>query len=113
MCRGCTDPQAGMDRTSMDIGDGGNLELVDKFYYLSDILSVDTDAVEVRVRKRQNKFRHLMPLATNMDVSLLMRGKLYRSCLQSCMLHGSETWPVKAENRLALQQADISDWLDM
>jgi len=52
MCRGCTDPQAGMDRTSMDIGDGGNLELVDKFYYLSDILSVDTDAVEVRVRKK-------------------------------------------------------------
>ena len=38
-----------------------------------------------------------MPVLTNKDVSLLIRGKLYTSCVHSCMLHGSETWPVKKE----------------
>jgi len=38
---------------------------------------VDT-AVEARVRNRWNKFRQLASLLTNKDVSLLMRGKLYR-----------------------------------
>jgi len=38
--------------TSMDVGDGASLELVDMFCYLGDILSVDGDAdaaVEARV----------------------------------------------------------------
>ena len=39
-------------------------------------------------------FRQLVPLLTNKDVSLIMRGSLYSSCVRSSMLHGSETWPV-------------------
>ena len=27
--------------------------------------------------------------------------------MQSCMIHGSETWPVKKENKMALQQAEM------
>ena len=49
-----------MDRTSVDIGDGASLELVDMFCYLGDMLSVDGDAdaaVEPRVCKGWNKFR--------------------------------------------------------
>jgi len=34
-------------------------------------------------------------MLNNKDISLLMRGKLYRSCVQSCMLHGDETWLMK------------------
>ena len=40
-------------RTSVDIGGDANLELVDKFCYLGDMLSVDGDAdaaVETRIR---------------------------------------------------------------
>ena len=48
-----------------------------------------------------------MFLLTNKDVSLLMRGKLYTSCVHSCMLHGSKTWPVKKDNKLTLQWPDI------
>jgi len=29
-----------MDRSSMDVGDGASLELVDKFCYMGDMLSV-------------------------------------------------------------------------
>jgi len=86
------------------------LELVDKFCYLGDMLSVDGDtdaAVEARIRIGRNKFRQLVPLLTNKDVSLIMRGRLYSSCVQSSMLHGSETWPVRKENEVVLQQAEI------
>jgi len=46
-------PVTGMGRTSVDIGVNANLELVDKFCYLGDMLSVDGDAdtaVENRIR---------------------------------------------------------------
>jgi len=58
------------------------------------MLSVDGDAdaaVEARIRIGWNKFRQLVPLLTNKDVSLIMRGRLYSSCVRSSMLHGSET----------------------
>ena len=48
-----------------------------------------------------------MPLLTNNDVSLIMRGRLYSSCVRSSMLHGSETWPVRKENVVALQRAEM------
>ena len=66
-----------------------------------DMLSVDGDAdaaVKARIRIGSNKFRQLVPLLTNKDVSLIMRGRLYSSCVRSSMLHGSETWPVRKEN---------------
>jgi len=81
-------------RTSVDIGASAKLELVDKFCYIGDMLSVDGDAdaaVEARTRIGWNKFRQLVPLLTNMDVSLIMRGRSYSSCGRSSMWHGSQT----------------------
>jgi len=66
---------------------------VDKFCYLCDMLSVDGDtdaAVEARIRIGRNKFRQLVLLLTNMDISVIMGGRLYSSCVQSSVLHGSE-----------------------
>jgi len=86
------------------------LELVDKFCYIGDMLSVDGDAdaaVEARIRIGWNKFRQLVPLVTNKDVSLIMRRRLYSSCVRSSMLHGSETWPVRKENVVALQRTEM------
>ena len=56
------------------------------------MLSVDGEAdaaVEARIRTGWN--RQLVPLLSNKDVSLIMRGRLYGSCVQSSMLHESET----------------------
>ena len=94
----------------MDIGASAKLQLVHKFCYLGDMLSVDGDAdaaVEARIRIGWNKFRQLVPLLTNKDVSLIMTGRLYSSCVRSSMLHGSETWPVRKENVVALQRAEM------
>jgi len=63
--------------------------------------------VEARIRIGWNKFRQLVPLLTNRDISLIRRGRLYSSCVRSSMLHASETWPVRKENELALQQAEM------
>jgi len=104
ICRCCLNPVNSAGRTSVDIGASAKLELVDKFCYLGDMLSVDGDAaVEARVRIGWNKFRQLVPLPTNKDVSLIMRGRFYSSCVRSSMLHGSETWPVRKEDVVALQ----------
>jgi len=60
------------------------LEVVDKFCYLGDMLTVDGDAdvaVEARIQIGWNKFRQLVPLLTNRDMSLIGRGRLYSSCV--------------------------------
>ena len=47
-------------------------------------MSVDGDAdaaVEARIRIGWNKFRQLVPLLTSKDVSLIMRERLYSSCV--------------------------------
>jgi len=41
------------------------------------------------------------------DISLIVRGTLYSSCVRSSMLHGSETWLIRKENELALQRAEM------
>ena len=80
--------------------------IVNLTYCASEELSVDGDAdaaVEARIRIGWNKLRQLVPLLTNKDVSLITRGRLYSSFVRSSMLHGSETWPVRKENVVALQ----------
>jgi len=74
------------------------------------MLSVDGDAdaaVEARIRIGWNKFRQLVPLLTNRDISLIRTERLYSSCVQSSMLHGSETWSIRKENEVALQRAEM------
>ena len=51
-CEGCLNPVTSAGPTSVDIGASANLELVDKFCYLGDMLSVEGDAdvaVEARI----------------------------------------------------------------
>jgi len=107
--RGCVIPVTGTGCTSVDIGVNANLELMDKFCYLGDMLSVDgvaDAAVENRIWIWWNKFRQLVPLLTSKDISLKVRGRLY-GCVRSSMLHGSETWPVRKENEVAFQRAEM------
>jgi len=72
VCTSCVNPVTGTGQTSVDIGVNANLELVDKFCYFADMLSVDGDAdaaVETRIRIGWNKFRQSVSLLTNKDIS--------------------------------------------
>ena len=74
-------PVTGTGCTSVDIGVNANLQLLVKFCYLCDMLSVDGDAgaaVETRIWNGWNKFRQLVPMLTNKDISLIAGGRLYR-----------------------------------
>jgi len=67
------------------------------------MLSVDGDAdaaVEARIQIGWNKFRQLVPLLTNNDISLTVRVRLYSSCVGSSIWHGSETWLVRKLNEM-------------
>ena len=67
---GCSNPVISTGHTNVDIGASANLELVDKFCYLGDMLRVDRDAdaaVEARIRIGWNKFKQLVPLLTNRE----------------------------------------------
>ena len=58
ICRGCVNLVTGTGRTSVDIVGDANLELVDTFCYLGDMLSADGDvdaAVDTRIRIGWNK----------------------------------------------------------
>jgi len=110
VCRACMNPVIGTGCTSVDIGVNASLELVDKFCYFGDMLSVDGDAdaaMETRIRIGWNNFRQLVLLLTNKDVSLIVRGRLNSSCAQISMLHGSVTWSVRKENEVTLQRAEM------
>jgi len=68
----------------------------------------DTDAAVVdKIRIGWNKFGQLVLLLANRDISLIMRGRLCSSCVQSSMLRACETWPVRKENEVALQRAEM------
>jgi len=82
-----------------------NPELVGKFCYLGDMLSIDgfaDAAVDNRIETGWNKFTQLVPVLTNKDISLIVRKRLYSSCVRSSMLHRSETWPIRKENKKAI-----------
>jgi len=46
-------------------------------------------------------------MLTNRNVSLMLRGKLYSSCVQSRTLHESQTWPMGEKGGVALQRARV------
>ena len=90
---------------------GSNLEVVDKFCYLGDMLGAGGGAKSstiTRVRSGWKKFRELLPLLTTESISLKVKGELYAACILSVMLYGSETWPIKVEESQRLHRNEIS-----
>ena len=55
-------------------------------------------AVTTRVKTAWKKFRELLPVLTSCHLSYKTRGLAYSSCVQSAMLHASETWPLTKTN---------------
>ena len=88
---------------------GDKLECVNKFCYLGDMIGSGGGAEEasrMRVRCAWAKFRELLPLLTTRGPSLKLKGKIYRTCVQSVLVYGSETWAMKAEDMQRLERAE-------
>jgi len=57
-------------------------------------------AVTARVRSAWKKFHEYLPI--------LMQCKLYATCVRSCLMYGSEIWPMKVEHELKLTRTEMS-----
>ena len=65
-------------------------------------------AVTVRVRSAWKKFREYLPILTGKGFLLKLKSRYYVTCVRSCLMHGSETWPMKVENELKLNRTEMS-----
>ena len=52
------------------------------------------------------KFNELMPILTMRGNSLKVKGKIYKACVQSVMMYGSETWARKVEDTQKLKRTE-------
>ena len=66
------------------------------------------EAVRCRVRCAWGKFNELMPILTMRGTSLKVKGKIYKACVQSVMMYGSETWAIKVEDTQKLKRTEAS-----
>src|SRR5271166_3171410 len=64
------------------------------------------DASSMRVKCAWGKFRELSPILTARRASLKLKGNVYRTCVQSLMVYGSETWAMKAEDMHRLERTE-------
>ena len=117
-CARCLGTAKAIDeRQSLEIEVGNEkLEVVPEFCYLGDILSAGGGcelAAITRCKYAWGKFRQLLPLLTNRQVPLLIRGKGYLSCVRIVMLHAAETWAMKAGtlNRLRCIDRAMICWI--
>ena len=83
------------------------VETVNGFCYLGDRLNAGCGcvaAVTARVRINWVKFRKCGELLLENIFSLKIKGKIYRCCVRSAMLYGSETWCLKENGKAILRR---------
>ena len=89
------------DLKQLVLGNGEKVEVVEKFCYVGDVIGKGGGAEEssrARVRCAWGKFMELKILLTARGVSLRVKGKIYRACVQRVLVYGSETWAMKVDD---------------
>jgi hypothetical protein len=92
-----------------NLGQGEELQFVDRFCYLGDMIGAgggSEEASRVRVKCAWGKFRELGPILTSRGPSLKLKGKIYKACVQSVLIYGSETWAMKVEDTQRLERTE-------
>jgi hypothetical protein len=109
-CKVCLGDGSSMKSVKeVTIGDDIKLECVTKFCYLGDMVGAGGGAEEAsreRVRCAWCKFRELSPILTARRASSRLKGKVYKACVQSVLVYGSETWAMKTEDVQRLERAE-------
>ena len=83
--------------------DGHEYEIVDKFCYLSGMLT----CILKRIQTGWLKFRELSGVLIGKGVSLRSKGIIYTTYIRPAMLYGSETWPTKVEDIRKMQRSEM------
>ena len=104
-------PIDGRPKTKIEIEDGVELEVVSESCYLGDMFGAGggcANAISNRCRIAWGKFRSLIPVLTSRHVPLLVRGRVFSTCVHTAMLHGSETWGPNSADLQRLRRNDRS-----
>src|SRR3989442_14485221 len=117
-CRNCSEGGVKVvdEVRQLVLGAREELEVVDKFCYLGDVIGKGGGAEEAsraRVRCAWGKFRGLRRLLTARGASLRVKGKIYRAWVQRVLVYGSETWPMKKDDmqRLVTTENNMVRWM--
>ena len=85
------------------------MEIVSKFFYLSDRLSA-TDGCETAITARTRigwmKFRECSEIVKGRRFSLKMKRKVYNSSVRSTTLYGSEAWYLREKEMAILRRTE-------
>ena len=95
---------------------GKELEYVDKFCYLGDTIAAAGGAEHAscaRTQRAWGAFRERLQFLTSPGASLKLKGKIYKTCVQTVLTYGSETWPMKVvdEERLSRCENSMVRWM--
>ena len=114
----CSSVRHFVGKRCTDVGDGteeqvevlcDDVETVKGFCYLGDRLNASggcETAVTSRVRIGWMKLRECGELLRGRRFSLRMKGMVYRSCVRSAMLYGSETWCLRETKMAVLRRTE-------
>ena len=107
-CTACVAGQQDeIDERELVLGPDSTLQIVDKFCYLGDVIGGGAEeASRARIRCAWAKFRELAPILTSRGASLKMKGKIYKTCVRSVMVYGSETWAMRVEDMHRLERTE-------
>jgi hypothetical protein len=89
--------------------DGQMVPKKDTFRYLGSMLQKDGDIDEDlshRIKAGWLKWRQASGVLCDPRVPLKLKGKFYRTAIQSAMLYGAECWPTK---RRHVQQLSVAE----
>ena len=96
-------------KASLMLETGVEFECIDRFCYLGDLIGAGGGAdlaSIVRVRCAWGKFWELSGFLIGRGVSLRLKEKIYKACVQSVMVYGSETWPMRVEEQQCLERME-------
>ena len=104
-CQGTARPLDARPQREVQVGPD-KLEVVASFCNQGDMLSAAAGcelSTTTCVKTAWKKFKELLPVLSSRHLSFKTSGRMYSSCVQSSMLHASETWPSTKPNLQRLQ----------
>jgi len=108
-CRVCKGQQVQNVEKNFEV-EGAIYEKVKTFCYLGDTIEAEggtTAATTKRIQCAWMKWRELAPVLVRNGTPRRLKGKIFRVCVRSAMLYGSETWALRAEDMRRMERADM------
>ena len=90
--------------------EGDNIEVVDRFSYLGDVIGTEggaQEAVTSRIRSVWKKFKEVSNVICGRSISLKVRGTLYKSYVRNALTYGAECWALKMEDETRLKTPEM------